>query len=226
MDKYTVAEVSHKNGYEKGFQDGIKQQQAEIEKLKDILDKKVIEFAYEKKQEIKIEAYKEFANRLKEKYINDKRYDRPNAHTLIDILFANIDITFKELTERKEKKKMKEMCNDNRFELIEKYKQKLIEATNIETSKDEMAVLDDILFRLWQMKWLDKLEKFDELQEEIKTAKIDTLKEFWQRRPPMFNTDVAGKEERNKGWNDCIDCYFEEYEKYEQELTEKGGVQE
>ena len=137
MDKFTVAEVSYKNGYEKGFQDGIKK----------------------------------FADRLQEIYTNDKRYDRKNAHTLIDVLFANIDITFKELTERKGKKKMKEMCNDNRFELIEKYKQKLIEATNIETSKDEMAVLDDILFRLWQMKWLDKLEKFDELQEEIKTAK-------------------------------------------------------
>lgn len=37
-------------------------------------------------------------------------------------------------------------------------KQKLIEATNIETSADEMAVLDSILFRFWQMGWLDKLD--------------------------------------------------------------------
>lgn len=53
---------------------------------------------------------------------------------------------------------MGEICGDNRFELIEKYKTKLIEATNIETAKDEMAVIDSILFRFWQMGWLDKLE--------------------------------------------------------------------
>lgn len=53
---------------------------------------------------------------------------------------------------------MNEQCGDNRFELIKKYKDKLIESTNIETSPEEMLVLDDILFRMWQMGWLDKLE--------------------------------------------------------------------
>ena len=52
-----------------------------------------------------------------------------------------------------------EICSDNRFELIEKYKRKLIEATNIETAEDEMKVIDSILFRFWQMGWLDKLER-------------------------------------------------------------------
>jgi hypothetical protein len=50
------------------------------------------------------------------------------------------------------------VCNDHRFNLIAKYKAKLIEATNIETSQDEMAVIDNILFRMWQMGWLDKLD--------------------------------------------------------------------
>lgn len=54
---------------------------------------------------------------------------------------------------------MPDICNDNRFELIEKYKQQLIECTNIETAPDEMAVINDILFRFWQMGWLDKLER-------------------------------------------------------------------
>ena len=54
---------------------------------------------------------------------------------------------------------MSDICTDNRFELIAKYKAKLIEATNIETSADEMAVIDNILFRLWQMGWLDQLEQ-------------------------------------------------------------------
>ena len=50
------------------------------------------------------------------------------------------------------------VCTDNRFNLIAKYKAKLIEATNIETSQDEMEVIDNILFRMWQMGWLDKLD--------------------------------------------------------------------
>ena len=50
------------------------------------------------------------------------------------------------------------LCTDNRFELIEKYKSKLIESTNIETDAEDMAAIDSILFRFWQMGWLDKLE--------------------------------------------------------------------
>lgn len=50
-------------------------------------------------------------------------------------------------------------CGDNRFELIERAKKTLIEATNIESSPDEMKVLDNILFRMWQMGWLDLVEK-------------------------------------------------------------------
>lgn len=53
---------------------------------------------------------------------------------------------------------MPDICTDNRFELIEKYKKELIEGTNIETSQDEMAVLDSLFFRFWQMGWLDRLE--------------------------------------------------------------------
>ena len=49
---------------------------------------------------------------------------------------------------------MADICGDNRFELIEKYKQKLLDATNIEDSPEEMAVIDNILFRFWQMGWL------------------------------------------------------------------------
>ena len=54
---------------------------------------------------------------------------------------------------------MADLCDDGRFELIEKYKLMLIESTNIIDSKDELNVLDTILFRFWQMGWLDKLEQ-------------------------------------------------------------------
>ena len=53
---------------------------------------------------------------------------------------------------------MNEMCRDNRFEIIEKAKKHLLEATNIKTSEDEMKVLDNFLFRCWQMGWLDKYD--------------------------------------------------------------------
>ena len=66
---------------------------------------------------------------------------------------------------------MADLCTDNRFELIEKYKKKLIEATNIEDSQDEMKVIDDILFRMWQMGWLDRLE----LTPRIEMLQDDTL---------------------------------------------------
>ena len=52
-----------------------------------------------------------------------------------------------------------EVCTDDRFELIEKAKAKLLEATNIEMRPDEMAVIDSILFRCWQMGWLDQLRE-------------------------------------------------------------------
>ena len=53
---------------------------------------------------------------------------------------------------------MSDMCDDNRFEIIEKAKKHILEATNIDTSPEEMKVLDNFLFRCWQMGWLDKYD--------------------------------------------------------------------
>lgn len=53
---------------------------------------------------------------------------------------------------------MSDALTDNRFKLISKAKELLIESTNINDSPNEMAVLDDILFRCWQMGWLNTLE--------------------------------------------------------------------
>ena len=55
------------------------------------------------------------------------------------------------------------IIDDNRFEIIAKAKEDLIRSTNIETSEDEMKVLDSFLFRCWQMGWLDR---YDEKQNE------------------------------------------------------------
>lgn len=51
-----------------------------------------------------------------------------------------------------------DMCDDNREEVIKICREKLIEGTNIEDSPEEMAVIDSILTRLWQMGWLDKIK--------------------------------------------------------------------
>jgi len=51
-----------------------------------------------------------------------------------------------------------EVCGDNRFEIIERAKTALLESTNIDTAEDEMKVLDNFLFRCWQMGWLDKYD--------------------------------------------------------------------
>lgn len=64
---------------------------------------------------------------------------------------------------------MSDMCADNRFELIEKYKKELVEATNIETIPEEMQVLDNILFRFWQMGWLDSIDRMPLVKESAMT---------------------------------------------------------
>ena len=43
--------------------------------------------------------------------------------------------------------------------VIDRAKQDLLKSTNIDTSPKEMEVLDDFLFRCWQMGWLDQYEK-------------------------------------------------------------------
>ncbi len=54
---------------------------------------------------------------------------------------------------------MGDICGDNRFIIIERAKEDILQSTNIESSKDEMKVLDNFLFRCWQMGWLDKYNK-------------------------------------------------------------------
>lgn len=70
------------------------------------------------------------------------------------------------------------ICRDNRFEIIEKAKEKLLNATNIEDSKEETKVLTNILFRMWQAGLINeekleinKLQKENSREEDIKILK-------------------------------------------------------
>lgn len=51
------------------------------------------------------------------------------------------------------------ICGDNRFEIIAKAKEHLLKATNIESSQKEMQLIDQFLFRAWQMGWLKQYEE-------------------------------------------------------------------
>ena len=62
-------------------------------------------------------------------------------------------------------------CGDNRFEIIQKAKADLLEATNIAMCQVDMAYVDSFLFRAWQMGWLEKYEP--DYKERMK-------KEYWQ----------------------------------------------
>lgn len=57
-----------------------------------------------------------------------------------------------------EVKEKNEVCTDNRFKIIEKVKNHLLEATNIDKAPKELDVLDSILFRLWQCRFFDNVE--------------------------------------------------------------------
>ena len=52
-----------------------------------------------------------------------------------------------------------DICPDDRFVLIDKAGRVLLEKTNIGHRPKEMDVLCSILFRCWQMGWLDQLRE-------------------------------------------------------------------
>ena len=72
-----------------------------------------------------------------------------------------------------------DICGDNGFEIIAKAKADLLESTNIETDEAEMAVIDNILFRCWQMGWLDRYDRKTEptisKMEQVEEPKIQCL---------------------------------------------------
>lgn len=53
-------------------------------------------------------------------------------------------------------------CSDDRFEIIAKAKADILAKTNIESRPEEMAVLNNILYRCWQMGWLAKYDTKEE----------------------------------------------------------------
>lgn len=80
--------------------------------------------------------------------------DSKEMYESIQIIAKHIDT----LEEEMKGEKYMGVVTDGRFEIIDRAKKHILEATNIETSPKEMEVLDDFLFRCWQMGWLKKYE--------------------------------------------------------------------
>ena len=66
---------------------------------------------------------------------------------------------------------MSEVCTDDRFEIIDRAKHDLLECTNIDTSPDEMKVLDNFLFRCWQMGWIDGYKNINSTEDSSMTIR-------------------------------------------------------
>ena len=114
-----------------------------------------------------------------------------------------------------------EVCGDNRFELIEKYKNKLLDGTNIDTSPDEMAIVDSILFRFWQMGWLDKLDGFDRQKAEIERLESEIDKQYEQAEANI----LANMADGGTSCHWCIDKHrAEAIKEFAERLKEKAYI--
>lgn len=131
---------------------------------------------------------------------------------------------------------MATICGDNRFEIISKAKEALLESTNIEESPKEMAVLDDILFRCWQMGWLDKygdkkadgwIPVSERLPDELVAVNVTWINRCPQnyymhiKDKPFTDTAVLYRGEWY-WWDNTIIDYLSEYGAYVFETVDKS----
>ena len=101
---------------------------------------------------------------------------------------------------------MNEICGDNRFEIIAKAKAHLLDATNIDTSEDEMKVLDSFLFRCWQMGWLDRYDTADRKTEPQKpTYNPTSANNLWEKPTNPYVETMSCQECKHYNGNDGCD---------------------
>ena len=117
---------------------------------------------------------------------------------------------------------MVEKCIDKREKLIQKYKDKLLEGTNIHTSQKEIEVIDNILFRLWQMGWLRVLEDNERIERgyysQLEKSR-DMLAEYMMNEPLVEAIKLSNSRQKDdfKTHNKVIDSLMKEQD----ELSKK-----
>ncbi len=83
------------------------------------------------------------------------------------------------------------VCGDNRFEIIAKVKERLLKATNIKMHPEELAQVDNILFRLWQLNYFNQCNGRENKIKLIKTKKkLDEATEIIYRLMDIINHDL------------------------------------
>lgn len=110
---------------------------------------------------------------------------------------------------------MSDVCGDNRFEVIAEAKKDLLESTNIEMRADEMAVIDNILFRCWQMGWLKQYETYDFCSGDDNPCKeYDREKHCCNRWTKVIRQAVEEvKENAKQQWIPVAECLPEDGER-------------
>lgn len=95
---------------------------------------------------------------------------------------------------------MADVCGDNRFEIIEAVKKRLIESTNITTSPKEMEVIDSLLLRMWQLGYLK--------DNNVKHATWVVSKKYkpWYTCSACEDCYVDGEWVEGHKWSYCPNC--------------------
>ena len=74
--------------------------------------------------------------------------------------------------------------------------------------KEQLGVFWDLLLKLSIAKRKEK-PTLEEFAEALQEHKAEAYKEFWNNRPERLNEKCKGKEEYNKGWNACLDEFWD-----------------
>ena len=105
--------------------------------------------------------------------------------------------------------KMSDVCRDNRFEVIAEAKRDLLKSTNIEMATDEMAVIDSILFRCWQMGWLKQYETYEFCDGENPCKEYDQEKHCCHRWTKVIRDTVKELKEDNQKTAKVVNQYYD-----------------
>lgn len=115
------------------------------------------------------------------------------------------------------------------FEIISKAKQALLDSTNIESSPDEMKVLNDFLFRCWQMGWLDKYDDTKDVVE-VRHGHWEVVSDEYGGKAYICECSecedtVWVYKDADRKWNYCPNCGARMDEEERKPLRmEEGGA--
>lgn len=107
-------------------------------------------------------------------YFGDKNNNAKHSNS--KSIGKNLKSNEKDMEEEKNNVVSCSECGDNRFEIITRAKAHLLESTNIRDSKEEMEVLDNFLFRCWQMGWLRGYEDIEKKMLNLKPFDLEAAK--------------------------------------------------